>query len=233
MQPLDYGRSFLLGNGPENEVRFWVESRTRFIDEKNGRQEDYIQCGSCKSEHTFAAEGLFHADNYDFMPVFGPEWSVVFRRKARLEPGYKSCVTTQSLWNGQQHYLVEGKDVQLLQDTASIRQATYEWTPIVTQTEVFDEGTGQRMIIECPVKTMNTNREDDIYQVDTGPVAYWDLSQPWERAVDGLSLAFVAFNAPHFADFVVEAPTAVGAEQIYHYSALTSLPAENRVYAVL
>ena len=36
MQPLDYGRSFILGKWPENEVRFWVESRTRIIDELKG-----------------------------------------------------------------------------------------------------------------------------------------------------------------------------------------------------
>ena len=34
MRPLDYGCSFVLGNGPENEVRMWVESRTRITDER-------------------------------------------------------------------------------------------------------------------------------------------------------------------------------------------------------
>ena len=59
--------------------------------------------------------------------------------------------------------------------------------------------------MEYPVKTMNTNRANDIYQVDTGPVAFPDLSQRHARHVDALSLAFVVFNAPHFADFVLEA----------------------------
>ena len=56
MIPLDYGRSFLIGKAPENEVRFWVESRPRIIDEKSGQCEDYVQVGSCKSEATFAAK---------------------------------------------------------------------------------------------------------------------------------------------------------------------------------
>ena len=79
---------------------------------------------------------------------------------------------------------------------------------------------------------MNTNRANDIYQVDTGPVAFPDLSQRHARHVDALSLAFVVFNAPHFADFVLEAPTRVGDEQVYHYSKLVSLAAVNRLYAV-
>ena len=58
MTPLDYGRSFLIGNGPGNEVRFWVESRTRIIDDERGSSEDFIQTASCKSERTFAERGL-------------------------------------------------------------------------------------------------------------------------------------------------------------------------------
>ena len=33
----------------------------------------YYQCGSCKSEHTFAEKNLFINPNYDFLPVFGEE----------------------------------------------------------------------------------------------------------------------------------------------------------------
>ena len=85
MTPLDYGRSFILGNGPQNEVRFWVESRTRIIDEETGQRRDYVQTGSCKSEDTFAAKNLFYQDNYDFLPIFGPDDGIIFRRKAHNE----------------------------------------------------------------------------------------------------------------------------------------------------
>ena len=115
---------------------------------------------------------------------------------------------------------------------AAIRQATYDFAPIVTQTAIRNDETRLRAIIECPVKTMNTRREDGMYQVDTGPVAFPDLTQRRARHIDGIALAFVVFNAPHFADFVREVPTAVGSEQVYHYSEILSLEAANRVYAV-
>jgi hypothetical protein len=48
-----------------------------------------------------------------------------------------------------------------------------------------------------------------------------------------MDLAFVAFNAPEFADFVVEVPTAVGASaRIHHFSERRSLPARNRLFAL-
>jgi hypothetical protein len=232
MIPLDYGRSFLIGKASDNEVRFWVESRTRIIDEASGQFEDYIQVGSCKSEHTFAEKDLLHEDNYDFLPIFGPEWSIVYRRPAALSERYCDIRPSVEWWDGQKYYLVEGQDVAELHSNEMIREATYDFTPIVTQTEIWNEDTGLRAIIECPVKTMNTRREDNIYQVDTGPVALPDLSRRYDRHVDGISLAFVVFNAPHFADFVLEAPTVVGSEQVHHYSKIVSLEAQNRVYAV-
>ena len=236
MTPLDYGRSFLIGNGPENEVRFWVESRTRIIEDASGTVADYVQAGACKSERTFAERDLFVEDNYDFLPVFGPEWSMVFRRKASLQAGYKSVLASSELWNGQQYHLVTGTEVGELVTSREVCEATYASTPVVSQTELWNEDTGLRAIIECPVKTMNTHREREIYQVDTGPVVFPDLSQRCERQVDCMALAFVAFNAPDFADFVIEAPTCVGGEgqsvQVYHYSERVSLPARNRLCTV-
>jgi len=230
--PLDYGRSFLIGNGPENEVRFWVESRTRIIDEASDQSEDYVQVGSCKSERTFARENLLYEDNYDFLPVFGPEWSVVYRRRAYRHDSYREIRRSEEWWNGQQYHLIVGSEVEELTSDAAVREATYAALPIVAQTQVRNEETGLQAIMEYPVKTMNTNRANDIYQVDTGPVAFPDLSQRRARHVDALALAFVVFNAPHFADFVLEAPTRVGDEQVYHYSKLVSLAAVNRLYAV-
>ena len=142
----------------------------------------------------------------------------------------------KDLWNGQRYYLVEGRNVEELQGTEAIRATTYAFTPIVSQTEIWNEETCLRAIIECPVKTLNTNRERDIYQVDTGPIVLPDLSQRYERHADGISLAFVAINAPHFADFVIEVPTQVGEGQavceIYNYSHSMTLPAKNRLYVV-
>ena len=240
MKPLDYGRSFLIGNMPANEVRFWAESRTRIVDEQTGKSEDYIQTGSCKSEDTFAEKDLFCRDNYDFLPLFGPEYGVIFRRKAWLNADYRSCLPVEDMWEGQRYCLVEAASFEALRTNEAVIEATHAFLPIVAQTECWDEETKLRFLIEFPVKTMNTNRERNVYQVDTGPVAFPDLSKRRERPVDGIALAFVAFNAPHFADFVIEEATLIrenGGEgearcKVHHYSRRVSLTAKNRLYAI-
>ena len=142
------------------------------------------------------------------------------------------------MWGGPEYHLEECQTPQELITAQEIIQATHECRAIVAQTEIWNDETGLRAIIEHPVKTMNTRRQGNAYQTDTGPVAFPDLGQRTEKLVDRISLAFVAFNAPHFADFVIEVPTLIDTAheadktQVYHYSQRVSLAAKNRLYAV-
>ena len=238
MTPLDYGRSFVLGNASFNHVRFVPEARTRVVM-PDGSHEDYIHCAACKSEDTFAEKDLFSKDNYDFTPIFGPKVGIIFRRKSWLNPNYKSIVPSEKLWEGQIYRLVEAASHREFASTAQIIDATLDWKPIVTHTELAGKD-GRKVIIECPVKTLNTNREKDAYQTDTGPIAWLDPDGDWQSPADGIALAFVAFNAPHFADFVIERPAPAlspdeakaDTPRTYHFSEHRSMAAVNRVFAL-
>jgi hypothetical protein len=230
---LDYGRSYVCGTAAFNAVRFRVESRTTIID-KAGAATVYYQCASCKSENTFAKRDLFPKDNYDFLPILGEGLWLIFRRPARLSETYRQVRKVEEVWGVPRMKLQAADEVTLLDTWEKIRDATAAGVPLVTQTELADEKTGLRAVIECPTKTMNISLDKKMYQVDTGPIAYPDLAKPYKPQINCLSLAFVAFNAPHFADFVVEQPTPViekGQERckIYHYSSPFSLPAKNTV----
>ena len=232
---LDYGRSFICNTASFNAVRFWVESRTVLVD---GEQRfEFYQCGSCKSENTFAKEDLFAKENYDFMPILGNGYWLVFRRTAKINPGYRSFKKVEEIWGPANLKLREARKLSVLETWEQIRDATAAATPIVSRTEIQDETTGLKAIIECPVKTMNISLDLKLYQVDTGPIALPDLSKRYEPRIDSLRLAFVAFNAPDFADFVIEQPTKVIEEeqekfQIHHYSGPFSLKAKNTLLAV-
>jgi hypothetical protein len=237
---LDYGLSFVCNPSPKNAVRFWIESRTTVIDDSAGISAEFYQCASCKSENTFAEKDLFQEDNYDFLPIFGgkdAEDLLVFRRPARLSERYRQVTKSEGVWGKPLLKLRKGKHVRGLDTWEKIRDVTAAGIPIVSRTEIEDSSTKLRAIIECPVKTMNISLDREIYQVDTGPVAFPDLSRRSDPWIAGLSLAFVAFNAPHFADFVIEQPTPVMEDErelcrIYHYSSPISLPAKNTLLAV-
>ncbi len=237
IQCLDYGLSFVAGTATFNSVRFWVESRTTIFDDKAGTSTEFYQCASCKSENTFGEKDLLYKDNYDFLPIVGDGHWLIFRRTARLNPNYRQIRKVEDVWGPMNMKLRGAADVIVLDSWEKIRDATAAGVPIVSQTEIAHADTGLRAVIECPVKTMNISHDKRMYQVDTGPIALPDLSKRFDPAIDCLSLAFVVFNAPHFADFVVEQPTPViedGQEKclIHHYSSPFSLPAKNVVLAV-
>ena len=235
---LDYGRSFICHTARFNAVRFWVESRTVLIDAKGGVTTEYYQCGSCKSENTFAERSpLFSEDNYDFLPILGDRHWLIFRRKAMLNADYRQVRPVEKLWGAPELKLKVAHAVTVLDTFEKVRAATAAALPLVTQTEISNADTGLRAVIECPTKTMNISVPRQMYQVDTGPVAFPDLAKRYVPPVDCLRLAFVAFNTAHFADFVVEQPTPVvenGKEltKIHHYSGPFSLPAKNVVLAL-
>jgi hypothetical protein len=234
---LDYGRSFICNPSPANAVRFWVESRTTIIDAKADKVTEYYQCASCKSERTFADKDLFQQDNYDFLPIFGGEDLLIFRRRVWLNPEYRQVTKAERVWGKPILRLHEATDITELKTWEQIRDATAAAVPIVTQTEIANAKTGLRAVIECPTKTMNVSIDKKMYQVDTGPIALPDLAKRYDPEINCLRLAFVAFNAPTFADFVVEQPTPVIEEdqekcKVYHYSNPFSMPAKNRVYAL-
>ncbi|HNT86513.1 MAG TPA: hypothetical protein PKL84_01490 [Candidatus Hydrogenedentes bacterium] len=131
MPPLDYGLSFICHSAAFNSVRFWVESRTRFIDDRDGTWIDFHQCGACKSENTFAERDLFMADNYDFLPVFGGGDVLVFRRPARISDWYRTVKKTAELWGYPTLKLQEGARCEELATWDNIARATADAIPIV------------------------------------------------------------------------------------------------------
>ncbi|MBL8850640.1 MAG: hypothetical protein JNG89_13255, partial [Planctomycetaceae bacterium] len=214
----------------------WIESRVTLIDDAAGTSVDYYQCASCKSEDTFAEQNLFYTDNYDFCPIYGDGQWLIFRRKNRVTPDYRRIQKLEEVWGIPDLKLAYAKNVRPLSTWEEIRDVTATTTPMVAQTELSDPQTGLRAIIECPVKTMNISHEKRMYQIDTGPVAFADVSRRFANPIESLSLAFIAFNTPDFADFVIEQPTPViedGVERCrtLHYSTPISRAARNILLA--
>lgn len=234
---IDYARSFVCSNGDGgNAPQFWIESRCTLIDDREQTRDLFYQCASCKSERTFVERDLFHDPNYDFLPVFHEADVAIFRRHAFCNDNYLEYRKANAIWGGPRFVIRNANAVREL-DSAEIVQVALEGLPFVGQTEIWDEETGMRAIIECPVKTMNADPDRGRYQVDTGPVIYPDLSRRYARKIEALRLAFVAFNRPGFADFVIEQPTEIKQDgevicEVHHYSGIVSRPAKNSVWVV-
>ena len=232
MQVLDYNRSFVafVTAGRGNNARLQVEAQCAISS--GGRTSTYLFFASCKSEDTFAPQNLFFRDNYDFCGIFSEEEYAIFRTKSTHHQGWKE----QGRWRDRfeavhQHLVrVEGR---MLGEPAQIVRASLDNLPLVGRVEIASADQAAQAVLEFPIKTMNANDIETKYQVDTGPLPFPDFALSSARHIERLSPAFVAYNAPHFADFAVQQPLGVGAGvEVTHYSRLCSLPARTSVIAL-
>jgi hypothetical protein len=99
----------------------------------------------------------------------------------------------------------------------AIIAATFAHHPLTALTEFATDR--YRAALHYPVKTFNVNERDNIYQTDTGPVLWPDLTREPADLISGLNLAFTAFNGPDWIEVLVRVPTeASQGLQVYHYS---------------
>ncbi len=234
-EAVDYGRSFINTKAKWNSPRFWVESRLRITDPAGKTTREYLQCGSCKSEYTFPTRGLFHVDNYDFLPVFSQVDCVVFRRHITERGKYLEVKPIAQAWDGTVPAVRHFRG-RIVNNVEEISKAMTAGKQLVGQTELRDEKSGRVAVIEFPIKTINWQRDTGDWQVDTGPVLLPDLTVPPDQWSAKLRLAYVAFNAPDWAEFIIEEPTPIRdgekeVAKVYHYMRQLAGPARNVILA--
>ena len=81
-----------------------------------------------------------------------------------------------------------------LDDAQAICEATLAGDTLVATTTIRHGR--YEAVVEYPVKTMNANEREWVYQTDTGPVLWPDLDVPPEQLHERLDVAFEAHNDP-------------------------------------
>ncbi|MCZ6635064.1 MAG: hypothetical protein O7G87_16830 [bacterium] len=237
MTVYDYARSFVtfVTRGRENNARLQVESVCTLRDQASGSTTEYFFFASCKSESVFVDRGLFSEDNYDFCGIFADEEFAIFRTRSTHTHGFRE----EGLWRDRFEdvtFHLEKVEGQALASNREIVQASLDHVPLIGRVEIGEATL--RAVLEFPIKTMNANDIRDVYQVDTGPLAFPDLGADVDRHIERLSPAYVAYNAPNFADFVVQQALPIVADgqevtRVTHYSKRVSLPARTQVIGII
>ena len=236
---LDYSNSYVtfVTKGRGNLARLQVESRCVLLDGDGRAIDSFYQFASCKSEHTYAEENLFQDPNYDFSGIFSRDQYVIYRAGMPQTGLYDERGTVAERFEDLLLQIRPARGARVLQQNAEVVEATLDGLPLVGRTEIDDADRGLRAILEYPIKTMNVNDQRQIYQVDTGPVAFPDPTSAAEQAVGRLALAYVAFSGPEQAYFVLQSQITLSAEteravQVCHYGDIRRMPARNSVLAI-
>lgn len=236
MKSCDFSRSFItfVTPGRSNNARIQVEARCEFTDLQTGQTEPFYLVASCKGEDTYGTGCLFLVPSYDFCVIYSSKDFMIIRTHSNAERDNTTVGDNQGYFLDVRFH-IQMVAARVLEDNASIVKATLSNRLLNGRTEITDEAGRYRAMIEFPVKTMNVNDLQNIYQVDTGPILLPDFHSSKERLVERFQLAYVAFNHPEEAYFVIQEPTPIAEgspHRVRFYSRVTRMKAHNSLLAL-
>lgn len=258
MKVLDYARSSLIfridtnvkppitaSHKPPfslNNARILLESTCWITDERDGRTRRFVHAASCKTERVGVDRDIWMLPNADFIPIASEERILVLKTYARqgdsipLWPAGRGAqnerqeVSLDDAYSGFNVDLTEA-EAELLPDARAIVNAVLAGDRLVARTTITQGP--YTAVIEYPVKTINGNERDWIYQTDTGPHLLPDLTRPADELLGGMQLAFSAFNVPEWIECIVRAPTRVTDDVfVWHYSQPVRLDVLNEMFRI-
>jgi hypothetical protein len=233
---IDFASSFVtffVEHGEGNIARLQVDAACT-LDLPGGASAVYYLIAPCRAEDMYRGGQLFKLPNYEFAGIFGTHDFRILRF------GWSSAGDSHEYGENRVRFLDVRLDVRTLAgatplDTVEqIVEATLDNVPLVGRTEIVDDHTQRRAILEYPIRTMNVTRSPQRFQVDTGPLIVPDFAATAPHAVEHLDLAFVAFNGFDKAEFIRRRPTpltegAGPSQSTTDYSSVSIIPARNTI----
>ncbi|MFO1020235.1 MAG: hypothetical protein U0903_06015 [Planctomycetales bacterium] len=224
-----------------NNARIQLESVCRITDQRTGSLSRFVQGASCKTERVGVEREIWTEPNADFIPIFSEEGYLNLKTYARTGidlPLYPPGSGTQQdrqtgiladTFDSTRIDLTEREGVELA-DVPAIVDAVFSGQVVIATTE-YRHG-HYHVRLDYPVKTINVNERDLIYQTDTGPHLFPDLSREPADLLAGFELAFSAFNTTDWIEFIIRTPTEIAPGiQVQHYSRTLRLEGvRNRLY---
>jgi hypothetical protein len=223
-----------------NNARILLEARALVHDRQTGVATEYVLGASCKSEQVGVQANIWHMPNADFCCILSQEDFLTLKSWDRNNKGVMFYPPSRGVQPERQL----GKVAEAFDRVKiNVRMAAGEPLPTsdaIIQATLADELLAGRIefsaldrydvTLDFPIKTINASERDHIYQTDTGPILFPDFSLPFEHILETFQLAFVAYNAPDWAEFILRAPTPLTDEiSVNHYSKTVRLETRNSI----
>jgi hypothetical protein len=212
-----------------NYVRVPLECRCHLRFPGEDRDTQYVLGAACKTERVNVKRDVWMMPNADYQPVASETEYLRIKSWDRcdkgvlLDPPARGPQLERQVGRAEDAYDFQRVDLRAgnareLRSTGEIIETALGGDPLTSRTE-YETDEGVRVRIEYPVKAINVSEKDGYYHVDTGPVLFYDASIGHERPIGNLRLAYVAHNAPDWAEFIVNVPTPLNDEiSVNHYA---------------
>jgi len=225
-----------------NNARIQIDCVCTITERVGDRSQSFVLGASCKTERVGVDRNIWTEPNADFVPIFSDTHFMNLKTYAKCGTDVELFGQEGRRQNDRQHGLIRDAfdnlradvvevDAQELESSREIVEATLSNRPLVARTMI--ENDRWLAVLDYPVKTMNANERDWIYQTDTGAVLFPDLSRGFEDMITGFELAYCAFNCPDWAEFILRVPTPITDDaKVQHYSRAKRVDCRNQVFTI-
>jgi hypothetical protein len=223
-----------------NNARIPIDCRCEIVERATGDTREFVLGGNCKTERVGAEKDIWSFPNADFVPVFSKDHFMMIKTFDQV--GKSVQLYPPSLGNQPERQVGRVEDSfagiridltrqegELLDKPEQVVKAVLANRSLVARSEYEDER--YSVILDYPIKTINANERDNFFQTDTGPIMLPDLTRDLDDLIAGFELAFSAFNAPDWTEFIIRTPTPITDDiSVYHYSSPLRLDTRNQVF---
>ena len=225
-----------------NNARIPIECRCVITEKGTEHVESFVLGASCKTEQVGVSGAIWLEPNADFCPIFSADRYLHLKTYARAGTEMELYPPGSGSQSDRQTGLIDDTFDQVRIDVSSctgepldspqeIVEAVLANDTLVARTEL--DNARYHALIEYPVKTINANERDWIYQTDTGPVLFPDLSGDPASLLTSLELAYSAFNCPDWIEWIVRVRTPIAEKvHVYHYSQAVRTDATNQIIRI-
>ena len=222
-----------------NNVRIQLESRCIITNRKTNASTEYVLGASCKTERVGVDKDIWIEPNADFCLVLSDSEFLIMKswdendKGVMLYPPSLGQQPERHIGRIQDAYDATSINLNMMQAKTLSRRdivnATLGGTLLNGRVE-YSALDQYDVVLDFPIKTMNVSERDWIYQTDTGPILFPDFSEPFDHLIETLKLAYVAYNCPDWAEFIVQVPTQLReGVSVNHYAKSVRLDSKNQV----
>ena len=198
-----YQGGFVGRIGAVHQVRIQLEAACTLTHSETGQRDELFLLTPCRAEYTIVTENFFQIPNGEFRVVFGREHGVPLAYKSTSQPDqlkrYK--IAEQFADFSMKVRSVDG--ARTLTAPQEVIAATMADDLMNGRTTYRDEETGVQVILEFPIKLINLQQDEKLFQVCMGWVPLPDLTT-WDGiSVNRVFLADIAFRGLDYMEFLL------------------------------
>lgn len=225
-----------------NTSRTHFHARCIWERSKNEPPDELFLIAPCRSERLYVNRKLFREPNFEFGGVWSRREYMILRTPLTADPSGKSAFEIEygelpgrfSESRIEEHFYDRFRKLSTDQDVVA---AAREGAMIMARTTVSDEASGQTVVVEYPVTTINYSESLSRFQVDTGPILWPDFDSKMPLIVAKTRLAYIAYNTYSDGEVVLRVPTAITSgfrelARTWYYSQVERISAKHELFRI-